>query len=401
MASTTYDIITVGGGLGGSALAKVMAERGARVLVLESETRFRDRVRGEAMMPWGVAEARELGIYETIMASGGHELPWWDSYIGTGRTGHRDLTATTVPRTPIVAFYHPGMQESLTEAAAGAGAEVRRGARVRGIKTNGIPRVVAEIDGREVEIQTRLVVGADGRNSMVRTWGGFDVQRDPDQNLIAGVLFDDTPASDNTGHIWLNPPLGLTALIFPQGHGLVRAYVCYPTKTGYRLSGSADIQRFVEDSLKAGTPPDHYAKGKAIGPLATFDGAASWVEHPYRNGVALIGDAAAAADPTWGQGLSLTVRDVRVLRDQLIRHENWDESGNAYAEEHDRYYRVTHTMESWMTQMLMETGPEADARRERALPLWRDDRTRQPDVFFSGPDRALDEVARRRFFGEE
>jgi ribulose 1,5-bisphosphate synthetase/thiazole synthase len=32
MASDTYDIITVGGGLGGSTLAKVMAEHGARVL---------------------------------------------------------------------------------------------------------------------------------------------------------------------------------------------------------------------------------------------------------------------------------------------------------------------------------------------------------------------------------
>jgi flavin-dependent dehydrogenase len=48
-----YDLITVGGGLAGAALAKALAERGARVLVLERETRFRDRVRGEAMHPWG------------------------------------------------------------------------------------------------------------------------------------------------------------------------------------------------------------------------------------------------------------------------------------------------------------------------------------------------------------
>ena len=46
MAVDSYDIITIGGGLGGAALAKVMADYGARVLVLESETRFRDRVRG-------------------------------------------------------------------------------------------------------------------------------------------------------------------------------------------------------------------------------------------------------------------------------------------------------------------------------------------------------------------
>jgi flavin-dependent dehydrogenase len=48
-----YDIIAVGGGLGGAAVANVMARAGARVLVVERETHFRDRIRGEFMEPWG------------------------------------------------------------------------------------------------------------------------------------------------------------------------------------------------------------------------------------------------------------------------------------------------------------------------------------------------------------
>ena len=111
MAATTYDIITVGGGIAGSALAKAMAERGARVLVLERDSAFRDRVRGEAVMPWGTAEARELGIHDAIMAAGGRELRWWDSYQGSARTGHRDLVTTTAPRAAVIACYHPRMQE--------------------------------------------------------------------------------------------------------------------------------------------------------------------------------------------------------------------------------------------------------------------------------------------------
>ncbi len=43
MASGTYDIITVGGGLGGSTLARAMTGRGTRVLVLEREQQFKDR----------------------------------------------------------------------------------------------------------------------------------------------------------------------------------------------------------------------------------------------------------------------------------------------------------------------------------------------------------------------
>ena len=94
MPAASYDIITAGGGLGGAALARAMAQRGARVLVLERETKFKDRVRGEAMMPWGVAEARALGIADVLLNCG-HELPWWDMYFGNVRTSHRDLTKTT------------------------------------------------------------------------------------------------------------------------------------------------------------------------------------------------------------------------------------------------------------------------------------------------------------------
>ena len=54
MVDGRYDLITVGGGLGGASLAKAMAEHGARVLVLERETQFKDRVRGEALVSWGV-----------------------------------------------------------------------------------------------------------------------------------------------------------------------------------------------------------------------------------------------------------------------------------------------------------------------------------------------------------
>ena len=54
MVDGSYDVITVGGGLAGAAFAKVMAEHGARVLVLERERRFKDRVRGEYMAPSGM-----------------------------------------------------------------------------------------------------------------------------------------------------------------------------------------------------------------------------------------------------------------------------------------------------------------------------------------------------------
>ena len=94
---TTYDLITVGGGLGAAALAGAMAEHGAKVLVLERETQFKDRVRGEGLAPWGVKEARRLGIYQTLLESCGFEVPFVAARFGplqppcatSGRRPHR------------------------------------------------------------------------------------------------------------------------------------------------------------------------------------------------------------------------------------------------------------------------------------------------------------------------
>jgi hypothetical protein len=62
----------------------------------------------------------------------------------------------------------------------------------------------------------------------------------------------------------------------------------------------------------------------------------------------------------------------------------------------------SHTVEGWFTALFMEPGPEADARRAKALPPIAMDQTRIHDAFFSGPDFApADDAARRRLFGEE
>jgi len=398
----SYDIVTVGGGLGGSALAKAMAERGARVLVIERETQFKDRVRGEALAPWGVAEAQALGLFDLLRERCGHMLKYWNVYAGGNQVMGRDLLATTLQKTGWFTFYHPEMQETVLEAARSAGAEVRRGARVRGIEPGSPARVTIEEHGNSEEIEARLVVGADGRASAVRKWGGFEAKHDPAKLLFAGVLFENVRAPADVFYHVAAPGMGFTAYIFPQGAGRSRCYFGWHKDTKIeRLQGAHDVDRFKGATEQIGMPKEFYAEAKAVGPLATFDGADSWVDHPYKNGVALIGDASATSDPTWGQGMSLTLRDVRVLRDALNAEKDWDKAGHTYAAEHDRYYEITHRCDGWAADVFMEIGPESDAIRARALPLLVQDASRFPETAHSGPEAPHDEAARRRFFGEE
>ena len=401
MTAQIYDIITVGGGIAGSILAKTMAEHGAKVLVLESETNFRDRVRGEAIAPWSTKEATELGISDALMAAGGHHLRYWYTYQGPDAMEPRDLEATTAPRQPIIAIYHPDMQEALINAASNAGAEVRRGARVREISLNGSPSVQASLEGQSQAYQARLVVCADGRSSMGRTSGGFSVQADPDQNMVAGVLLDNLPLKDDGTHVWMNPSAGHTSFVFCQGDGRGRAYVAYPAAAGYSISGASGYSQFLAGAKVTGVPDEIYASAKVAGPLATFNGAVNWVDHPYRNGLALIGDSAGATDPSWGQGLGLAIHDAKLLSENLIGNENWEEAGNAYAARHDRDFGIIHTFENWMTEVFFKTGPEADIRRERILPLWGEDPSRNTEPIFNGPYAPLDETVRKRFFCDD
>lgn len=69
-------------------------------------------------------------------------------------------------------------------------------------------------------------------------------------------------------------------------------------------------------------------------------GADQWVEHPFHHSIALEGDAAGTSRPTWGQGLSLTLREVQELRDALFADRIWDAVSDASAAQHDRYYEM-------------------------------------------------------------
>ena len=353
------------------------------------------------MGPWSTKEAMDLGVYHILMAAGGNLLQYWNEYHGPEVMDRRDLVATTVPQLPMLAIYHPDLQEALFKAASDAGAEVRRGARVQEINLGGAPIVKANPDGQSTEFQARLVVSADGRSSMGGASGGFSVHVDPDLNMVAGVLLDGLSLQEDGVHHWMNPSPGYKSFVFCQRGGRGRAYVSYPATTDYRFSGASGFSQFLAGARATGVPDEIYGSATVAGPLATFSGATNWVEHPYRNGLALIGDAAGATDPSWGQGLGLAIHDAKLLAENLMANEDWEKAGDAYAIQHDLDFGIIHTFENWMAEVLCKTGLEADTRRAKILPMWHQDPSRNPLTIVNGPSEPLDETVRKRFFCED
>ncbi len=379
------------------------------VLVLEREKRFKDRVRGDVMYPWGVAEARRLGVLAGALAGPARPLPYWRTrFHGLATPPPRDLADETGE--PALAFFHPELQEALLGAAEGAGATVLRGARVTSVaRAAEHAQVEAVQGGRRLTLQAPLVVGADGRGSAVRRWTGFDVKRDPPRLVFAGVVLggvrvESTAVAADTGQLYFNPGAGLLAMLLPIDAHRTRAYTGYHLATGRRPEIGTDLGAFLALCRAAGADEASLAGAKQLGPLAAFDGADRWVAQPYEGRVALLGDAAAASDPSFGSGMALTLLSARLLANALaavpvLDGEGVERAGRAYARAVAAAYGSLHRQTGWLTEFYRAPGPAADAARARLYPLHAAEPWRVPDVVGLGPAGPSDEAARRAFFG--
>ena len=395
-----FDAITVGGGLAGSSIAKQLALNGRKILVLERETRFKDRVRGENMLPWGVSVARRLGILDDLLAAGAVHVPYWITYIGGVRVEARDLRITTPHGESSLNIYHPDMQEAMLQVAVRAGAELIRGATVLGVDSgpDRDPCVLFEVDGQRRTLNARLVIGADGRASHVRGWANFSVQRNPELLMIAGVLIQGTDVPEDAIHLFFGN--GLATLFVPLSNKRARIYVVYPGINGRKgLSGNEKVSEFFQLSKAAGAPSSWFTNVEPIGPLAEFSGADHWVDAPAKNGVALIGDAAASSDPSWGSGLALTLVDVEHLAKALLSSEHWNTSLERYAKEHDQYYGALNRILGWMTELFWSYGPSADQHRAKVFSRMKEDPRGFPDSIGLGPFGPSDDQAKRLILG--
>jgi len=247
-----------------------------------------------------------------------------------------------------------------------------------------------------------LVIGADGRASLCRKWAGFTVQHDPERLVVSGVLLVGSNAPDNIVEYFINPVKSEYCVLIPLGKTRFRCYTGFYQQDGrHRLSGQKDIGEFISTSISAGAPNEWFESTTASGPLASFDCTDTWISHPYHAGVALIGDAASSSDPTYGCGISLALRDVRILRDLLLTEKDWDVAGHQYASEHDRSFDSIHRLTNWLTMLYYEPGMSAATRRERAFARISEDPRRLPDLPGLGPEFPSDEIAYRNLFGDE
>ena len=219
------------------------------------------------------------------------------------------------------------------------------------------------VDGTTAELRPSLVVGADGRRSVTRRALGITLERQPETSYIAGLLLDGLDGVPDDHDVLIGEG-DRFFLLFHQGDGRARAYVCTGLSGQHRFAGPDGTARFLEACAVSSYPwSEQVVAATPAGPCATYPGDDTWCAEPYVDGAVLIGDAAGHNDPIIGQGLSIAMRDARTVRDLVLDGARTADAFAAYgAERMARMARLRFAADL-MAATQAEDADNRDARR--------------------------------------
>jgi geranylgeranyl reductase family protein len=314
---TSVDVVVVGAGPAGAASAILIAERGWSVLLLDKATFPRTKICGEYLSPEASRALDRLGVLKDVDAAGAQPIRGMRivapdgtrvdaCYPVAGRwRGYRDH-ALAIPRRVFDSI--------LLDRARALPVDVRERHRVTGLRIEG-DRVVGvrgeDAAGRPFEVACRLVVGADGRASVVAR--ALDLVRPHRLKRLALIQYvEGVDDLGGMGEIYVDPPD--YAILNPVTPGMVNLSLVVPLAHARPYKGR--LEAFFAARLKqlrhlwprvaAMRPQDRLL---AMGPLAYR------VADPRHGGVLLVGDAAGFYDPFTGEGLYTALRSAELLAD--------------------------------------------------------------------------------------
>ena len=309
------DVAVVGAGPAGCAAAILLAERGVSVALLDKAAFPRPKICGEYLSPEAARVLDRLGVLKAVDAAGAQPLHGMRITAPDG-TVLDGAYPTRGPwrgyRDHALAIRREAFDRVLVERARNLPVDVRERHRVTGLIRDGgaVVGVQAEdADGAPLEIHSRLVVGADGRASVVaRALGLRRAHRLKRLALIQHV--SGVEGLGDRGEIYVDPPD--YSILNPVAPGIANLSLVVPLAHARPYSGR--LQAFFDARLKQLRHlPPRLSGMRAEGPLMVMGPLAYRVDEPRVGGVLLTGDAAGFYDPFTGEGLYTALRSAELV----------------------------------------------------------------------------------------
>ncbi|MDD1678848.1 MAG: NAD(P)/FAD-dependent oxidoreductase [Methanomicrobiales archaeon] len=277
-----YDVVVVGAGPSGSTAARECAKRGLTTLCIEEHGTIGHPVQCAGLL--SLAAWQECGVSQKSVL---HEIRGARFVTSAGDVHTLDAG---VPKACVVD--RGILDREIAASALAAGADLRLKTYVQRISPSG-GLITTGVHGRE-EVQTRLIIAADGVRSGIARLQGFPRSPVLLTGLQAEIRWEMDP-----GYVEVHPHASpdFFGWVIPAGKNRARVGLC----------GTKEVQnRFDRFLCRYPTPCTHHVTG-AI-PLGVMP-------RTYGKRTLYVGDAAGLVKPTSGGGVYTGVRSARHAAD--------------------------------------------------------------------------------------
>lgn len=323
MSRSETTVIVVGAGPAGASLAYLLASRGIPVTLLERHHDFSREFRGEVLLPSGFEALREMGLHN-IVTTIPHVVPTAFELYANGRPVFQvPFNADTFGSSPLTALSQPAFLKAIIE-------RTRTLPHFRvelGVTVNELLRADGHVTGVALRgpsgdqtLHSDLVVGADGRNSIVRRACNLQAHK---HGIDFDIVWFKTPLPEYIGdQAPFRAYFGRRHLLiaYPSADGFLQtAWIIH--KGTYGELRRRGISEWIEEMAHHVTPDlaTHLRahKGSLTNPFL-LSTVSDRVTHWSAPGALVIGDAAHTMSPVGAQGINIALRDVVVAANHLV-----------------------------------------------------------------------------------
>ncbi|OAY33574.1 squalene epoxidase 3 isoform X2 [Manihot esculenta] len=317
--SSGPDVIIVGAGVAGAALACTLGKDGRQVHVIERDLTEPDRIVGELLQPGGYLKLMELGLEDCV-----EEI---DAQRVLGYALFKDGKVTRLSY-PLENFhsdvagrsFHNGrfIQRMREKAAKIPNVKLQQGTVTSLLEENGTINGVQykTKDGQELRVHAPLTVVCDGCFSNLRR-SLCNPKVDVPSYFVGLVLENCELPFANHGHVILADPSPI--LCYPISSTEVRCLVDVPGQKVPSIA-NGEMSKYLKDVVAPQIPPvlhDAFISAIDKGSIRTMPNRSMPADPHPTPGALLMGDAFNMRHPLTGGGMTVALSDIVVLRDLL------------------------------------------------------------------------------------
>jgi 2-polyprenyl-6-methoxyphenol hydroxylase-like FAD-dependent oxidoreductase len=364
--------VIAGAGPAGLMLGLLLARAGVDVVVLEKHVDFLRDFRGDTIHPSTLEVMTELGLVEEFL-----QLPHTRAPKLTAEMGGRTVTIADFSRLPVKNRFIAFMPQwdfltfLASKAQRHSNFRLIMQARVIDLLENEktVCGLLVETPEGRLTIHSRLVVGADGRNSVVREKAGLEVESFGSPSEVVWMRLSKQPGDPNEVMGHGGPRQGL--VLIDRGDYWQCGYVI--RRTTFAEIKEKGIQVFRQMVVDVSPLP-----GERMQEIRSFDDTSlltvriDRLKQWWQPGLICIGDAAHAMSPIGGVGVNLAIQDAvaaaNILSDPL--RENRLVDADLAAVEKRRSFPTKATQKLQLMMRSSSRNNQAEERKRKGPPAF-------------------------------